>query len=94
MPKVLVLEPVIVNYHDDRGGIAAEAGTLITIDAAQAQALARFGRVLFTSKGDDPTKGQQTAPADVVALAEAHAAESVQAAPETDDAPETEKPVA
>lgn len=95
MPKVLVLEPVVVNYHDDRGGIAEEAGTLINVDAAQAQSLARFGRVLFVNKGDDPTKGQQTAPESVVALAEAHAGQTASDdAPATGNAPATEKPVA
>ncbi len=75
MPKVLVLETTMVNYHDDRGGVVAEAGTLIAVDAAQALTLARFGRVLYTTKGDDPTKGQLTAPGEVIELAEEHAQE-------------------
>ena len=66
MPKMLVLETCLVNYKDDRGGIAEPAGTLPIIDAEQALALARTGRMLFTRKSDDPTKGTRTAPPEVV----------------------------
>ncbi|WP_374513792.1 hypothetical protein [Niveibacterium sp.] len=76
MPKILILETCIVNYRDDRGGVAEEAGALITVDAEQARLLTTHGRALYTSKGDDATKGRYTAPADVIKAAEAIAKEA------------------
>lgn len=69
--KMLVLETCVVNFRDDRGGVIVAAGDLVDIDTEQSAALARAGRVLYTRKSDDPTRGSLTAPAEVVEAARA-----------------------
>lgn len=69
--KILLLESTVVNYGDDRGGVIEPAGALINPAASTAHLLVTHGRALYTVKGDDPSKGLRTAPADVVKAAEA-----------------------
>lgn len=82
MPKILILESCIVNLGTDDGGVIAEAGALVSVNAPQALGLVNIGRALYTVKGDDPSKGLKTASADVVAAAEAFAKSKAKAAAE------------
>ena len=68
--KILLLENVVVNYGDDRGGVIEAAGALVSPAAAVAHSLVNQGRALYTTKSDDPSKGLKTAPADIVKAAE------------------------
>ena len=68
--EILILEDVIVNVGDDRGGVPVSAGALIDVPAPVARNLViALGRGLYANKSDDPTKGRKTAPADVIKLA-------------------------
>lgn len=73
MPKILLLESCSVNYGDERGGVIENAGALVSVLPSQAAMLVNIGRALYAAKGDDPTKGLKTAPAEVVKAAEARA---------------------
>lgn len=76
MPKILLLEACTVNYGDERGGVIENAGALVTVLPNQSAMLVNIGRALYAAKGDDPTKGLKTAPAEVVKAAEARAKKS------------------
>lgn len=70
MPKVLIIEPCIINHRDDRGGVHNDAGEVVVCNQATANDLARMGRVLFLDKADDPDKrGLYTASAEMLKAA-------------------------
>jgi hypothetical protein len=82
MPKLIIIEPCVVNYGDDRGGVHADVGDEIAVNADTAIALAKAGRGLYVSRDDDPAKGRHTAPEALIA-ARAAALASVHAAAES-----------
>lgn len=89
MPKVLIIEPCIVNYHDDRGGVHQDTADIVDVNKPVATQLIASGRALYTDRKDDPTKtGQFTASADMVKaahiMADARAASAAQADASTD----------
>lgn len=62
MPKVLIVEPTVVRYEDDRGGVHAEVAELCDVSKDVARQLVDAGRALYTSRKDDPTReGRLTA---------------------------------
>jgi hypothetical protein len=72
MPKQLIVEPCLINYQDDRGGVHHDAGDFVEVPKDVALDLARAGRTLFVNRDDDPTKGGiHTASDKMVAAAEA-----------------------
>lgn len=74
MPKILIIEPTLVDYQDDRGGQHADVADLPEVPKAIAAKLVEVGRALYTDRKDDPTKtGQFTASADMVKAARAMA---------------------
>ena len=74
MPKQLVIEPCLVNYADDRGGVGQSAGDIIDVPKDTARALALAGRTLYVNRIDDPDKsGRFTATKDMLAAAAAMA---------------------
>lgn len=73
MPRILMLETALVNYGDERGGVPEAAGALVNVPPDQAKTLVSFGRALYTRRGDDPTKGLNTAPQEIVDAAESAA---------------------
>jgi len=81
MPKILIIEPTLINHGDDRGGQHADIGiTEAPKDAARAVVLA--GKALYVSRADDPSKsGTHTATAEEVKAAQA-AQKAAQAAAE------------
>lgn len=56
MPKQLIIEPCLINFNDDKGGIAHAAGDIVDVPKATADALARTGRTLYIERKDDPDK--------------------------------------
>lgn len=74
MPKILIIEPTLVDFQDDRGGQHADVADLPDVPKAIAAKLVEAGRALYTDRKDDPTKtGQFTASADMVKAARAMA---------------------
>ena len=74
MPKILIIEPTLVDYQDDRGGQHADVADLPDVPKAVAAKLVEAGRAIYTDRKDDPTKtGQFTASADMVKAARAMA---------------------
>ena len=74
MPKILIIEPTLVDFQDDRGGQHADVADLPDVPKAIAAKLVEAGRALYTDRKDDPTKtGQFTASADMVKAAKAMA---------------------
>lgn len=72
MPKLLIISPTLVNYKDDRGGVAHDSGEVIDAPQDVAKVLIRTNRALYVNKTDDPDKaGINTAPADLVTAAKA-----------------------
>jgi len=71
MPKILIIEPTLINHGDDRGGQHADIGiTEAPKDSARAVVLA--GKALYVSRADDPSKsGTHTATAEEVKAAQA-----------------------
>lgn len=70
MPKMLITDTCIVNYNDDRGGVAEQAASIVDVSRDTALALVRAHRALYTNKADDPDKtGRNTASKDEIALA-------------------------
>lgn len=57
MPKQLVIEACIVNYHDDKGGQHQNVGDIISVTKQDAKDLADAGRTLYLVKAEDHTKG-------------------------------------
>ena len=74
MPKILIIEPTLVDFQDDRGGQHADVADLPDVPKAIAAKLVEAGRALYTDRKDDPTKtGQFTASSDMVKAAKAMA---------------------
>lgn len=74
MPKILITEPCLVNYGDDRGGVDEAGGALVEVPKAVANTLTKKNRALYVNKNDDPTKGNLlTASPELVKAAEAAA---------------------
>lgn len=72
MPKVLVIEPCIINLGDDRGGVDHAVGVIAEPTKDTAYALACAGRVLYVDPKDDPDKHHRhTASKDLIKAAEA-----------------------
>ena len=72
MPKLLILDPCLVNFADDRGGIHHDSGDMPDVPKAAATDLVRRGRALYVNKSDDADKaGRYTASADMVKAAQA-----------------------
>lgn len=72
MPKQIVIEPCLINYGDDRGGVDHAAGEVVEVPKDTAINLARAGRTLFVDKKDDPDKnGHYTASEAMVVAAKA-----------------------
>lgn len=72
MPKILIIDPCLVNFADDRGGIHHDAGDMPDVPKAAATDLVRRGRALYINKADDTDKaGRYTASADMVKAAKA-----------------------
>lgn len=81
MPKLLIIEPTIVNYGDDRGGVDQQTGDIVDVPKAVASTLTKKNRALYLEKKDDPTKaGLYTASPDLVKAAQA-AAKAAKSAP-------------
>lgn len=86
MPKLIIIEPTVVNYGDDRGGVHEDAGNEVDVNVDTAATLAKVGRALYVRKEDDPTKGQHTASAELVKGARAEAARRAKIAEEAEAA--------
>lgn len=72
MPKVLIIEPTIVSYGDDRGGVHADPAETPEVSKDVARVLVQAGRALYTDKKDDPSRGGiYTASAEMVKAAAA-----------------------
>lgn len=56
MPKILVIEPVLINLGTDEGGIHHDVGDFAEVNKDTARALTEAGRVLYTEPGDDHSK--------------------------------------
>jgi hypothetical protein len=70
MEKILITEPTLINYGNDRGGVHHDAGELPDVPKETALALVRHGRALFVNRNDDPDKaGANTAPAELLKAA-------------------------
>lgn len=70
MPKQLIIEPCLINFGDDRGGVDCAAGDIVEVPKGTAGDLARAGRTLFVDKKDDPDKhGRFTASEAMLAAA-------------------------
>jgi hypothetical protein len=70
MPKMLVIEPCIINYGDDRGGVGEVSGTLVEVTKDTARTLIGANRALYVVKTDDPDKhGRNTASPDMLKAA-------------------------
>lgn len=70
MPKQLVIEPCLINFGDDRGGVDHAAGDMVDVPKETATNLARAGRTLFVDRKDDPDKnGHYTASEAMIAAA-------------------------
>lgn len=75
MPKQIIIEPCLINFGDDRGGVDHAVGDIVDVPKATAESLARADRTLYLDKKDDPTKsGQYTASVEMIKAAKAVAA--------------------
>lgn len=57
MPKVLIIEPTIVNFGDDRGGVHQDPADTPDVSKDAARVLTLSGRALYLDKRDDPSRG-------------------------------------
>lgn len=81
MPQLLILDPCLVNFSDDRGGIHHDSGDMPDVPKAAATDLVRRGRALYVNKTDDADKaGRYTASAEMVKAAKSMAAAKAKAA--------------
>jgi hypothetical protein len=81
MPKQIVIEPCLINFGDDRGGVGHAAGEIVEVSKETAAKLAGAGRTLYVDKKDDPDKhARYTASKEMIKAAEQMAAEKARAA--------------
>ena len=74
MPKLLIIDPCLVNFGDDAGGVHQDVGAQPDVSKATAAQLVMLGRALYVNKNDDPSKGAiHTAPAEMLKAAAAAA---------------------
>lgn len=71
--KLLIIESCLVKSANGIGEHVNAGQVSPEIDGDQAHSLVRFGRGLYVSKADDPTKGAMTASAELLKSAEAAA---------------------
>lgn len=75
--KMLIIEPCIVNYGDDHGGVAESAGAQIDVPKDIAASLVTAGRALYVKRDDDPSKaGVNTASAEMLKAAKSESAKT------------------
>lgn len=85
--KQLIIEPCIVNYGDDRGGVDQTIGDVVDVPKDVASKLASNGRALYLDKKDDPSRdGRYTASKDMVQAAKELNAAKAKAAAEAAEA--------
>ncbi len=71
--QILIIDPTIVNFGDDRGGQHVEIG-ICDVPKDSARAVVASGKGLYASRADDPSKaGVHTASAEEVKAARAAA---------------------
>lgn len=88
MPKQLVIEPCIINFGDDRGGVDCAAGEIVEVLKDTANTLARAGRTLYIDKKEDPDKhGRYTATTEMLRAAEKMAKSAAKGQASNGDAP-------
>lgn len=81
MPKILVLDPCLINLGDDRGGTHHDRGDMPDVPKATATEIVRLGRALYVNKTDDPDKaGRSTASEAMVKAAQDMATAKAKAA--------------
>ena len=56
MPKILVIEPILINLGGDEGGVHHNVGDFADVNKDTARLLAETGRTLYTATADDHTK--------------------------------------
>jgi hypothetical protein len=72
MPKILIIEPCLINLGDERGGVDHSAPSFADVTKETARQLVTMGRALYTVRADDPDKGaRNTAPKDMLDAAKA-----------------------
>lgn len=57
--KQIIIEPCLINYGDDRGGIDHAVGETVDVPKQTAAFLAQSGRTLYIDRKDDPSKNSQ-----------------------------------
>lgn len=81
MPKILVIEPCLINLGGDEGGVHHDAGAFADVNKDTARQLAECGRTLYTSTSDDHTKPPRyTASAELLKAAQDAAKAAAKAA--------------
>lgn len=91
MPKLLIIEPCLINFGDDRGGVDHAAGEIVDVPKDTANTLARNNRALYVVKTDDPDKtGRFTASEEMIKAGKemVRAAKGREAAPSKSGNPE------
>lgn len=74
MPKILVIDPTIINLGGDEGGVHHDVGAFADVNKDTARLLAESGRTLYTASADDHTKPPRfTATAEMLKAARAEA---------------------
>jgi len=74
MPKILVIEPTLINLGGDEGGVHHDVGAFADVNKDVARTLADAGRTLYTAASDDHTKPPRyTATAEMLKAAKAGA---------------------
>lgn len=60
--KLLIIAAVIINFGDDRGGVATAVGETVDVTKDTAATLTKNDRALYVNRKDDPSKeGRHTA---------------------------------
>jgi hypothetical protein len=70
MPKMLIIEPTIVNYEDGQGGQHAGPDEEVSLGQDQCLTLAKEGKALYLEAKDDPFKGRYVVPERILAVRE------------------------
>jgi hypothetical protein len=80
MPKILVIEPCLINFGDDRGGVDHAVGDMPEVNKDTARFLADNGRALYCDERDDPTKERRLTATKAMLKAAEAAAKAAEAA--------------